>query len=71
MTGEGVAAIIGASFSGVISLVTVLLQYRQSKVSAANTLKLDAQGVQIQAVHEATTAIQSATGTFKALSPPP
>lgn len=69
MTGEGIAAIISAGGAFITSIGTMIMQFRQGKVSQANSDKLDEQGGKIDAVHAATTAIQESTGTHKALTP--
>lgn len=68
MTGEGIAAIISAGGALVTSIGTMIMQFRQTKVSQANSQKLDAQGSKIEEVHAATAAIQESTGTHRAMS---
>jgi hypothetical protein len=70
MTGEGIAAILVGIGTLATQLSSIALQFKQGKVSQANSDKLDAQGGKLDEVHAATAAIQEATGTHKALPPP-
>lgn len=67
MTGEGIAAIILAAGTVAGQVATIVMQFKQSKVSQANSDKLDEQGGKVDEIHAAAVAIQEATGTHKIL----
>jgi hypothetical protein len=67
MSGEGIAAILVGIGTLAAQLSSIALQWKQGKVSASNSDKLDEAGRKIDEVHAATTAIQEQTGTHKAL----
>lgn len=60
MTGEGVAAIILAGGTVAGQIATIVMQFRQAKLSKSNADKLDD-------VHQATTSIAEQTGVHKVL----
>lgn len=65
MSGEGIAAILVGFGTLAAQLSSIALQWKQGKVSAANSDKLDDANRKIDDVHAATTAIQESTGTHK------
>lgn len=67
MSGEGIAAILVGIGTLAAQLSSIVLQFKQAKVSAANSDKLDAQGGKIDEVHAATTSIAEATGAHPVL----
>jgi hypothetical protein len=69
MTGEGIAAILVGIGTLATQLSSIAMQFKQGKVSASNSDKLDAAGRKIDEVHAATAAIAESTGTHKALEP--
>lgn len=81
MTGEGVAAILVGVGTLAAQFSSIAMQWRSSKVSRANSDKLDAQAtkiddntavtqataIKIDEVHAATAALVESTGTHQAL----
>lgn len=75
MTGEGIAAIILAAGTVAGQIGTIFMQFQQRKMSKSNSDKIDENtaltkdtAAKVEVVHAATTAIQEATGTHRALS---
>jgi len=67
VSGEGIAAILVGFGTLAAQLSTIAMQWKQGKVSASNSDKLDEAGRKIDEVHAVTAAIQEQTGTHKIL----
>jgi hypothetical protein len=67
MTGEGIAAIVASVTTLIVAIGNMILAFKQAKVSASNSDKLDVAAGKIAEVHAATTSIVEATGAHPAL----